>query len=262
MAALTGRIRPLIGITASVHGSRIAWWANRLALFRAGAAAVRITARSPYPIDGLDGLVVGGGDDIDAALYGGTARPSVRIDPERDRLELQALDCAMARGIPVLGICRGSQMINVHRGGSLYVDIHEVYEEAPQMRTVLPRKHIRIEPDSRLRRILGIDECRVNALHHQAVDRLGDGLRVVARERAGVVQGIEAPDHRFLIGVQWHPEYLAFDRRQQGLFRALVAAVQGEALGEMRGEADGEAGGEAGRDGAGIRRRTLPALPQ
>lgn len=228
MAALIGRAKPLVGLTASVHGSRIAWWANRLALRRAGASAVRITAREPYPIDRLDALVVGGGDDIDAALYGGSVKPQIRIDPERDGLEMRALDCAVKRGLPVLGICRGSQMINVHRGGSLHVDIHEVYEEAPHLRTVLPRKRIRIEPDSHLYRILGIAECRVNALHHQSVDRLGDGLRVVARERAGVVQGIEDSAEPFLIGVQWHPEYLITDDRQQGLFRQLVAAACGQ----------------------------------
>ena len=222
--------RPLIGVTASVHGSRIAWWANRLALRRAGARAVRITARDPFPIDRLDGLVVGGGDDIDASLYGETARPHIRIDPERDKLELNALDCAAKRILPVLGICRGSQMINVHRGGSLHTDIHEVYLEAPRLRTVLPRKRIRIEPHSHLYSILCIAECRVNALHHQAVDRLGDGLRVVAREQAGVVQGIEAAAHPFLIGVQWHPEYLITDSRQQALFRTLVATAAGEAV--------------------------------
>ena len=217
--------RPLVGVTASVHGSRIAWWANRMALWRAGARAVRITADSPYPIDGLDGLVVGGGDDIDASLYGETTHPHIRIDPERDRLELNALDHAERLRLPVLGICRGSQMINVHRGGSLHMDIHEAYADARRMRTVLPRKRIRIEPDSRLYGILGIGECRVNALHHQSVDRLGEGMRVVARERAGIVQGVEAPAHPFLLGVQWHPEYLIADSRQQALFRALVAAA-------------------------------------
>ncbi|WP_207455432.1 gamma-glutamyl-gamma-aminobutyrate hydrolase family protein [Azospirillum sp. SYSU D00513] len=227
MASVLTSARPLVGVTASVHGSRVAWWANRLALWRAGARAVRITADSPYPIDELDGLVVGGGDDIDASLYGEAARPHIRIDPQRDRLELNALDCAEKRRLPVLGICRGSQMINVHRGGTLHMDIHEVYEEAQRMRTVLPRKRIRIEPDSRLYGILGIGECRVNALHHQSVNRLGDGLRTVARERSGVVQGIESANHPFLIGVQWHPEYLVADERQQGLFRTLVDASAG-----------------------------------
>ncbi|CAO3416705.1 gamma-glutamyl-gamma-aminobutyrate hydrolase family protein [Azospirillum doebereinerae] len=228
MAALIGKARPVVGITASVHGSRIAWWANRLALRRAGASAVRITARDPYPIDRLDALVVGGGDDIDATLYGESVNPQIRIDPERDHLEMRALDCAAKLGLPVLGICRGSQMINVHRGGSLHMDIHAIYEEAPHMRTVLPRKRIRIEPDSRLYSILGIAECRVNALHHQSVDRLGDGLRVVARERAGIVQGIEASAEPFLIGVQWHPEYLLTDSRQQGLFCTLVDTALGQ----------------------------------
>lgn len=225
--------RPLIGITASARGARISSWANRMAVWRAGGRSVRITSLEPFPIDRLDGLVVGGGDDIDTALYGETMQPKIRIDPERDRLELRALDVAEARGMPVLGICRGSQMINVHRGGSLHVDIHEVYEEAPRLRTVLPRKRVSIVPDSGLYRILGISECRVNALHHQAVNRLGEAISVVARERSGVVQGIEAPGGRFLVGVQWHPEYLVADPRQQNLFRTLVEAAKGRPVFEL-----------------------------
>ena len=225
--------RPLIGITASARGARISSWANRMAVWRAGGRSVRITSLAPFPFERLDGIVVGGGDDIDTSLYGEAAQPKIRIDPERDRLELQALDVAEARGMPVLGICRGSQMINVHRGGSLHVDIHEVYEEAPRLRTVLPRKRVTIVPDSGLYRILGLSECRVNALHHQAVNRLGEGIRVVARERSGVVQGIEAEGQRFLVGVQWHPEYLIADPRQQNLFRTLVEAAKGRPVFEL-----------------------------
>ena len=220
--------RPLIGITASAHGARISSWFNRMAVWRAGGRAVRITTAEPFPLDRLDGLVIGGGDDIDAALYGETSRPHIRIDPDRDRLEMTALDVAERRRLPVLGICRGAQILNVHRGGSLHVDIHEVYEEAPRMRTVLPRKRVTIVPDSGLYRILGLAECRVNALHHQSVDRLGDGMQVVARDRPGIVQGIEAPGYRFLTGVQWHPEYLVADPRQQNLFRSLVDAAKGQ----------------------------------
>ncbi|MGQ9368758.1 gamma-glutamyl-gamma-aminobutyrate hydrolase family protein [Azospirillum sp. ST 5-10] len=220
--------RPLIGVTASTHGSRFAWWANRLALWRAGARAVRITPDRPCPVDRLDGLIVGGGDDIDASLYHEGSEPQIRVDPERDRLELAALDDAERLSLPVLGICRGSQMINVHRGGSLHMDIHAIYEEAPRMRTVLPRKRIRIEPDSGLYRVLGIAECRVNALHHQSVDRLGDGLSVVARDRWEIVQAVEARGAPLRLGVQWHPEYLVADERQQNLFRTLAAAAAGE----------------------------------
>ncbi|HYG86383.1 MAG TPA: gamma-glutamyl-gamma-aminobutyrate hydrolase family protein [Azospirillum sp.] len=225
--------RPLIGITASARGARISSWFNRMAVWRAGGRAVRITTTELFPFETLDGLVVGGGDDIDATLYGETARPHIRIDPDRDRLEMLALDIAERLSIPVLGICRGSQMINVHRGGSLHVDIHEVYEEAPRMRTVLPRKRITIVPDSGLYRILGISECRVNALHHQSVDRLGDGVHLVAKDRAGVAQAIEVPGTRLLVGVQWHPEYLVADPRQQNLFRTLVGAAEGRSVADL-----------------------------
>jgi putative glutamine amidotransferase len=220
---------PLIGVTASVQGGRWMGRANKFALWRAGARSVRIDAEHEFPIDQLDGLVIGGGDDIDATLYGGEVAPAVRIDEERDRLELRILAHAARRDLPVLGICRGSQMINVHRGGSLYTDIYEVFVKAPRLRTVLPRKSVEITEGSRLAALLGQSQVRVNALHHQSVDRLGDGVRVSALDRWGIVQAIEVPQCRFLIGVQWHPEFLVFDGREQNLFRALVDAARNRA---------------------------------
>lgn len=218
--------RPRIGVTASARGGRAMWLCNCLALWRAGARAVRITATRPVPIETLDGVVIGGGDDIQAGLYGGTPEPAVRLDPERDALELRVLDWTERLDLPVLGICRGAQMINVHRGGSLHADIHAVYEGLPRMRTPLPRKRVTIAAGSRLHAVLGETSCRVNALHHQAVDRLGRGLRSVAQDEFGMVQAVEAVDARLLIGVQWHPEFLIHDGRQQNLFRTLVAAAR------------------------------------
>jgi putative glutamine amidotransferase len=203
-------MRPLVGVTGSIRGSRTMWLFNRWALWRAGAVAVRLTADEPRPLDRLSGLVIGGGDDIDESHYGAKVEPTVRIDPERDLMELRILDWATPRRVPVLGICRGAQMLNVHRGGSLHPEIHAIYAEAPRMRTPLPRKTVRIEPSSRLRALLGVECCRVNALHHQAVDRLGRGLRVVARDEAGIVQAIEA-EEGCCLGVQWHPEFLFLD---------------------------------------------------
>ena len=216
--------RPLIGVSTSRRGGWRSFLMHRLALARTGARAVRLTAGDPIPAK-LDGLIIGGGDDIGAEIYGGQVMPDIRIDPERDKLELKLLDTALPAGVPILGICRGSQMINVALGGSLHTDIHAVYVEAPRMRTVLPRKTVHIEDDSRLISITGCNPCRVNALHHQSVDRLGNGLRVVARDESGIVQAIEGTGPTFLLGVQWHPELLVFSAPQQRLFAALAAAT-------------------------------------
>jgi putative glutamine amidotransferase len=217
-------MRPLIGVTTSRRGGWRSFLMHRMALARAGARAVRLVPGGSQPAR-LDGLVIGGGDDIGAEIYGGQVLPDVRIDPERDKLELKLLEDALPAGLPILGICRGSQMINVSLGGTLHTDIYEVYVQAPRMRTVLPRKTVHIAPDSRLYRITGCNPCRVNALHHQSVDRLGRDLRVVARDEAGIVQGIESIGANFLVGVQWHPELLVFSRPQQRLFAALAAAT-------------------------------------
>jgi putative glutamine amidotransferase len=221
--------RPLIGVTATRRRGRAMWWFNRMALSRAGADAVRITPGKEYPIERLHGVVVGGGDDIDAGLYGGRLNPRVRISPARDALELRVLDWAARLGIPVLGICRGAQMINVHRGGSLHDEIGEVYRDAPRLRTVLPRKTVRIEPGAQVARLIGGATCRVNALHHQSIAQAGEGVRLVAWDEFGIVQAIEVPACPFMLGVQWHPEFLILDRHQQGLFRGLVAAALAKA---------------------------------
>ncbi|MCB8822992.1 gamma-glutamyl-gamma-aminobutyrate hydrolase family protein [Microvirga rosea] len=217
--------RPLIGVTTSRVGGWRSYLMHRLALARAGARAVRLMAGTPLPQEPLQGLIIGGGDDIGAEIYGGKVLPDVRIDPERDKLELSLLKMALPMSLPVLGICRGSQMINIALGGTLHTDIYEVYIQAPKMRTVLPKKRIRILPESKLDQILGCNPCRVNALHHQSVDRLGEGLRIAAEDENGIVQAIEDPNAAFLLGVQWHPELLFWKKQQQRLFQALSQAA-------------------------------------
>ena len=133
---------PLIGVTTSRRGGWRSYLMHRLALWRAGARSVRLTAASGMPDEPLDGLVIGGGDDIGAEIYGGKVLPDVRIDPERDKLELRLLEPALESGLPILGICRGSQMINIALGGTLHTDIYEVYMQAPRMRTILPKKTV------------------------------------------------------------------------------------------------------------------------
>ncbi|WP_168012039.1 gamma-glutamyl-gamma-aminobutyrate hydrolase family protein [Halomonas salinarum] len=215
--------RPLIGITTSDRKSRLAWFFDWLAVWRHGGRPLRLSPSRPVP-EKLDGLIIGGGDDIEAKLYGGEVQLDVRVDPDRDALELDLLERFIPTHCPVLGICRGAQLINVYLGGTLDADIYTTYEGLKRRRTVLPRKTVDIVADSLLHRILDVSWCRINSLHHQAVQEAGDGIAIVARDRDGLVQGIESRKHDFLIGVQWHPEWLIFNRPQQRLIRALVKA--------------------------------------
>jgi putative glutamine amidotransferase len=200
------------------------WLFNASAILRAGGRPRRIVPGGGDSLVGLDGLVIGGGDDIAPTLYGDEIDPAIRLDPERDALELHALDFAMASGWPVLGTCRGAQILNVARGGNLHREVHEVFAEAQRLRTPLPLKTVHISMGSRLHEILGRHSTRVNALHHQAICRLGEGLEIVARDEDGIVQAIEGPRDGFMIGVQWHPEFLAHDRGQMRLYAELVRA--------------------------------------
>jgi putative glutamine amidotransferase len=224
--ARTRPLRPIVGVTTSKRGG----WGNflfqRLAMHRAGGKAVRLRPGDSVSLDELDALVIGGGDDIGAELYGGQVAPNVRFDPDRDVFEISLLKKAFPTSMPILGVCRGAQMINVALGGTLHGDIYTVFAEARRLRTVLPRKNVWIDDESRLGRVLLCNPCRVNALHHQAVDRVGRGLRVVGRDESGIVQAIEGIGVRFLIGVQWHPEFLVHLRAQQRLFTALVACAR------------------------------------
>ncbi len=148
------------------------------------------------------------------------------LDPQRDTLEKDLIASALQRQLPMLGICRGMQLINVVAGGNLHQALDGFYEEHPQIRSVLPRKPITARAGSRLSEILGDSPCRVNALHRQAIDRLGEGLRIAACEASGVVQAFEGRGRAWLIGVQWHPEYLPQRPDQQALFGSLVEAAR------------------------------------
>ncbi|GGC77471.1 gamma-glutamyl-gamma-aminobutyrate hydrolase family protein [Vreelandella lutescens] len=217
--------RPLIGITTSDHKSQLAWCFDWFAVWRHGGKPLRLSPSRPLP-QHLDGLIIGGGDDIQAHLYGGEVQLDVRLDPARDELELSLLNRFIPQNTPVLGICRGAQLINVHLGGTLDPDIYTTHEGLKRRRTVLPRKTVDIVGGSKLYQLLGVTWCRVNSLHHQAVHHAGNGIKIVARDRDGLVQGIESEAHDFLIGVQWHPEWLIFNRPQQRLISALVAAAK------------------------------------
>lgn len=232
--------RPLIAVTTS---ERSGWRIFPLVAFNlwlAGARAVRWGVGRGADLGAVDGLIIGGGDDISPALYGHTLRVKAQLDERRDTLERRLAAEALRQGVPVLGICRGAQMLNVALGGTLDQDIWTRLNRR-KITTILPRREMRIVADTHLARIAGTDPMRVNALHSQAVDSLGLGLRVAARDEYGMIQAIERAAPPFALGVQWHPEHLFYARRQRALFRALVeAAAEGrqrdpEATRRLRG---------------------------
>jgi len=217
--------RPLIGVSTSQRRGRCSYTWNALALRLAGARPKRIGANEPPEIvDTLDGLLIGGGDDISARFYEGDFTLDVRIDEERDRFELAALERAVPRGLPVMGVCRGAQMLNVFFGGTLHHDIDEKLWRTNR-RTVMPRLRIELVPGTKLARLIEHPRVFVNAIHHQAIDRLASNLAAAAHDEEHIIQGIEDRDRTFLIGVQWHPELLVYHSHQRNLFRALVAAT-------------------------------------
>lgn len=224
------RRRPRIGITKPDDRLWVMWWANRLAIKLAGGKPVKITPRNMRDLEGLDGLLLTGGDDIHPSLYQQEAESSRTYDHERDTLEQQLCREALERDIPILGICRGAQMINIVLGGSLHADNSSIFEEVFVTDTlwakIFWRKPVLFEPGTHLRRALNQQRLRVNSMHHQSVDTLGAGLVVSAKEPNGIVQGIEHPGKRFALGIQWHPEFLTYNLRHRLLFRAFVRAAR------------------------------------
>lgn len=249
--------KPRVGVTGPDRGGFAAWVMTWLALYRAGAKAIRITPSRPCAPSTLNAIVIGGGTDVEPVHYGeeplqqetkalakstslknaiitlllfflrkiSTIRQTQDYDSQRDMLEAQLIEHALEHDKPLLGICRGAQLLNIKLGGSLFQNIKEFYTEIPHVRTLLPRKHIRVKPDTKLFNALREHDCVVNALHDQAIRKLGDRVRVTARDKANVIQAIEHLDHLFVVGVQWHPEYLPQVRQQQRLFRHLVNAA-------------------------------------
>jgi len=172
----------------------------------------------------LDGLCLAGGPDLDPAGYGAAGRHALlqQTDPVVDAGELALARTAERLGLPVLGICRGAQALNVLRGGTLHQHVggHVQDDPAPD-----PAHVVAVAPGSLLAALTGAERLAVNSFHHQAVDRLGAGLVIAATAPDGTVEAIEDPSSAFLVGVQWHAEAMAGRPEQLALFAGLVAAA-------------------------------------
>ncbi|MFD1675659.1 gamma-glutamyl-gamma-aminobutyrate hydrolase family protein [Alicyclobacillus fodiniaquatilis] len=183
----------------------------------------------------LDGLLLSGGEDVDPTTFGEEPMYGLgNVVAERDRLEIALIHLMRAQGKPVLGICRGIQMLNVALGGTLYQDLPRQWKGKIQHAQKAARNHVshrvKIEPGSRLAACFdGEKTLKVNSFHHQAIRKLAEPLRAVAWDAENLVEAVEATSGPFMLGVQWHPENLwRTDTKTLGLFRALVEAVQGK----------------------------------
>lgn len=182
-------------------------------------------------LDGLAGVCLSGGPDIHPSAYGRDPHPALGPTwDELDRAEFDIASAADERGLPLLAICRGAQVLNVVRGGTLFQHVPDQFGEeiVHRQRGVGPRPshRIEIEPDSRLARAVGRTSIEVNSFHHQAPDRIGRDLKPVAWAPDGLIEGLEGPGERFVLGVQWHAEALADRSEDAGLFKAFVEAAR------------------------------------
>jgi len=224
--------KPLVGITTYVEEARWSHWVAPAALIpfsyvraveRAGGRALLVPPDDDgveETLDALDGLVLSGGNDVDPTAYG--AKPHAAtggVRPERDRAELALLEGALARDMPVLAVCRGSQILNVARGGDLVQHLPEVVGDEKHRETpgVFSAHGVRVDPESRLGGLVGEREP-VQSHHHQGFGRVGGGLRETAWADDGTLEAVEDPSKRFALGVLWHPE----EGEDAALFEALV----------------------------------------
>jgi putative glutamine amidotransferase len=226
-------MKPLIGITTYVEPA--AWGAWRLeaalvpydyvrAVERAGGRAVLVPPDEDGVeeiLDALDGLIFSGGNDMEPDHYGAEAHPTTAgTNPARDRGELALLQAALARDLPVLAICRGFEVLNVARGGDLVQHLPDVvgHEEHRAVVGEFSEHPVRVDPSSRIGEVSGV----VKSHHHQALGRIGDGLREVAWAEDGTVEAVEDPEKPYLVGVLWHPQA----GEDQRLFEQLVEAAK------------------------------------
>lgn len=240
---------PLIGVSASLHdfGDYGGVGVHRPLLAAGGlpVALPQLAGAIEPALEAIDALVLAPGRDIDPSRYGQDPHPLLAAtEPQRDRFELELIPLALERELPILGMCRGIQTLNVALGGTLAQDVSLLspshasdpgwvrwkmveaasLDDAPMPDH--PRHEIEVEPDSLLARLLGTTRIDVDSFHHQAIDRLGSDLAVVARSDDGVIEAVEIPG-RAVLAVQWElQEEARIDQRFQAVFEWLVQAAR------------------------------------
>jgi putative glutamine amidotransferase len=234
--------RPIIGITTDYNDKQTQYmlpYGYSTAVERAGGMPVLLPYRTelaliPQIVDMIHGVVFSGGNDLDPAAWGEAYHPKVvPVDPARERFERALMAELEKRRTPTLGICFGSQLMNVTRGGSMiqFLPEHERANALDHRKgedaTKWNRHAVRLDPESTIGRTIGKRDVSVNTSHKQGMNKIGRGLRVVATAPDGIVEGIEDPTLPLWIGVQWHPERLHDEPEHLSLFKLLVERAAG-----------------------------------
>lgn len=227
---------PVIGLTADTESKKLLVKEDYVtSVLNAGGIPVIFPYTTDLTtiqalIEQVDGLLLTGGADVDPALYGEEPLLGLgQIKPDRDQFERLLVNEALQKDVPIFAICRGNQMLNIAAGGSSFQDINSQIPNIIQHKQFAPRDHlshsVQIEKNTLLHNILGTDTIKVNSFHHQAVKTFAPGFQISALASDGVIEAIESQNHKFVLGVQWHPGSLTQkDPHAQRLFLSFIKA--------------------------------------
>jgi putative glutamine amidotransferase len=215
--------KTLIGVCLPNKGNFFAYLFIKLNLRLQGAFCIRLRpSKNNIKFERLNGLILSGGSDINPTLYGANKDAhNTPLDTKRDTFELEMIDKAYKKKIPILGICRGAQLINIYFEGTLYPTILDLDEYIIHKNSIFPIKMIWIKKISKLFSITQKKEIVVNSIHNQAINKVGADLKVTACHDK-IIEAIEKEDYPFLLGVQWHPEYLIYLKEHRLIFKKFI----------------------------------------
>ena len=219
--------KPIVAISGSNRGNFTSFLLSKFLLSLYDIDSVFITPNRFKKDIKFDGLLLLGGADINPRLYNQKRDALLKkIDTKRDSMELYLLKKAYSNNIPIFGICRGMQFINIFFGGTLHKDLKPIYPK--HYNTNLVVKEVKIIPHTKLYNIIRAKKIKVNSLHHQGIKDLGKNLRISAYDINKIPYAIESQDENFLLGVQWHPEYIPYAWHSRKLFKAFSQAIKKE----------------------------------
>jgi putative glutamine amidotransferase len=219
--------RIIVGVCLPNKGNVFAYWFIKLNLWLQNAHAIALRpSKKNITIQHLDALILSGGNDIDPTLYGAAKEAhNTKLDKKRDAFELEMIDEAYKNKLPILGICRGAQLINIYFKGTLHATILDLDEFIIHKNSIFPIKQVFIKTFSNLFKITQKKELVANSIHNQAINKVGKNLKISACHEK-IIEAIEKEDYPFLLGVQWHPEYLVYLKSHREIFKQLVAVAK------------------------------------